>query len=352
MYKFTIIGSGKMADALGYFLKQEGEVLFFDPYDVKNEGRLNRKYNAWKMEDSDDWLVDPDCIISAAPASTNVFYAEQAAIAGAPFVDLGGVQEIVEKQKTIRSSVPTIPHCGLAPGLVPMLAYQMFNKFYDDSPTKIEMYCGGISANRYLPLGWIPTWSIDGLVNEYTKASESIIWGNKERCSSLLEQERVVFENVTYKAFYIMEFEAALTHGGIGNLFDLLGNNKNVYARYKTLRWPGHYGFINQLGDLKRDWVKEILSELVQVNTEFPDMVVVMIKVKNKNNEYVFKQIWDSTNELTAMQRVTAASAASIAVLVANELINCKGFFPVEFTPIDKFLKQMNKFNVPVNFNF
>ena len=138
--RFLVIGAGKQGSACALDLVQQSvtqavvvadKVIdhlpkFLDPF--KGGGKLE----LLKLDLADHGAVRSamrraDCVLSAAPYYFNYDLAKLALDAGIHFADLGGNTEIVLNQKKLheeaaKQRVKIIPDCGVAPGMVNVLA--------------------------------------------------------------------------------------------------------------------------------------------------------------------------------------------------------------------------------------
>ena len=84
---------------------------------------------------------------------------------------------------------------------------------------------------RELALVSKPTWSTDGVINEYINDAEAIHNGKRKLVPSLEGFEYINIEG--------QEFEAFTTSGGLGTLCDTFEGKVDT-LNYKTIRYPGH----------------------------------------------------------------------------------------------------------------
>jgi len=94
-----------------------------------------------------------DAVMSAIPYYFNFPLAELAVEAGVHFSDLGGNTEIVFQQKGLgekaaAQGVTVIPDCGLAPGMVNVLAQYGIGQL--DTVDSVRMFVGGLPQTRPL----------------------------------------------------------------------------------------------------------------------------------------------------------------------------------------------------------
>lgn len=148
---------------------------------------------------------------------------------------------------------------GLAPGYIDVLANYMFQQFCDQFEVEkvdiLEFKVGALTKNAVSPHFYGFTWSPVGVATEYLKDCVVIRNFKKTNIPALSERATIIIDGITY--------EEDLTSGGAADLPDAL-SGKVKTLDYKTLRHPGHYGWIDkQLKKLKN--TDTIISELQEV---------------------------------------------------------------------------------------
>jgi hypothetical protein len=110
-------------------------------------------------------------VVCALPYYFNLPMTKLAIEAGANFADLGGNTEIVEGQrkldaKATAAGVSVIPDCGLAPGMVNILAQAGIDEL--DHTESVRMWVGGLPQNPEPPLNYQIVYSMEGVLDYYT----------------------------------------------------------------------------------------------------------------------------------------------------------------------------------------
>ncbi|MGH9947518.1 MAG: saccharopine dehydrogenase C-terminal domain-containing protein, partial [Pyrinomonadaceae bacterium] len=207
----------------------------------------------------------------SAISCVNYWYNEslsKAAIeTGTNFCDLGGNNTVVDSQLAMDPEAKTaginiIPDCGLAPGMVSILAMHGAKQF--DSLDELHIRVGGLPQNPQPPLDYQLVFSVEGLINEYIERARVIRGGRIQEVDSMTELESLSFDGFP-------PLEAFQTSGGTSTLPDtFLGKIKEL--DYKTIRYAGHCEKFKTMIDLGLCSSDEIaLSEprLVGVATGF-----------------------------------------------------------------------------------
>jgi len=132
------------------------------------------------------------------------------------------------------------PHCGLAPGLSTVIAANMARVYPNLQSIRINV--GALPVNVDNPYGYYPTWSPEGLVNEYSNNNLCIEnWNRVERVPDFTKTRNVVIEGITY--------ESCATSGGLGTMVRSYAETSPIPTslEYRTLRYPGHWAMIHQI---------------------------------------------------------------------------------------------------------
>ncbi len=171
---------------------------------------------------------------------------------------------------------------GLAPGYIDVLANYMFQQFCSqykvDKVEILEFKVGALTKNAVAPHFYGFTWSPIGVATEYIKDCVVIRNYKKVTIPALSERASIIINGITY--------EEDLTSGGAADLPDALSGKVRTLD-YKTLRHPGHYGWVNnQLENLKDS--DHLISDLQEnMLTEIPliedDQIILYAAVEGKD---------------------------------------------------------------------
>tara|TARA_R110002167_G_scaffold167627_1_gene364901 strand:- start:47 stop:1189 length:1143 start_codon:yes stop_codon:yes gene_type:complete len=130
---------------------------------------------------------------------------------------------------------------GLAPGYIDVLATHLFKEFCNDfqvsKVNSLTFKVGALTKNAVAPHYYGFTWSPVGVATEYIKDADVIRNFKKTKRPSLSERASIIIDGITY--------EEDLTSGGAADLPDAL-KGKVDSLDYKTLRYPGHYAWIQE----------------------------------------------------------------------------------------------------------
>ncbi len=345
----TVFGAGLMARAVAFdFARQDDvEQIFVVDVDRRRLQALGRwlkspKFKPVFADATDRTLrrVLRDCAVavSCVPYSHNLKLTRLCISAGVNFCDLGGNNTVVRRQLALdpvakRAGITVIPDCGLAPGMVNILAADGFNRL--DKTDAIHIRVGGLPVAPKPPLFYKLVFSAQGLLNEYAEPCLVLRRGRIEKVKPLTEAEPVLFP----KPFG--RLEAFHTSGGSSTLPDTFKGRVQTLD-YKTIRYPGHHLLFQlfmqaAVGNWRKYPRAKLACALEKVlGFEYDDVVLLRVEASGKKSgvpktiRYQLIDYADRRTGLTAMMRTTGFSAAVVALLLARGLVKDKGVLPGE----------------------
>lgn len=270
-------------------------------------------------------MREADAVMSAIPYYFNLDLARLALEAGTHFCDLGGNTEIVFQQQRMDpeardKQLSIIPDCGLAPGMVNILAQYGIEQL--DTVRSVRIYVGGLPQNPEPPLNYQIVYSLEGVLDYYTTLSWVLRDGRRTNVKALSEREPVRFPKP------VGELEAFHTAGGLSTMaFRYEGQIPTM--EYKTLRYPGHAAImdtIRELGLLDTNPVDvkglKVVPREVFVATVGPrlrkprgrDLVALRVIVEGERDGASATRAWelldfyDEARGISAMMRTTGYS--------------------------------------------
>ena len=323
-----------------------------------------RQVDASNYDDVVNLMKGQDAVISCVNYWYNESLSRAAIKTKANFCDLGGNNYVVDAQLSLDEEAKTaginiIPDCGLAPGMVSILAMHGAANF--DSLDEIHIRVGGLPQNPQPPLEYQLVFSVEGLINEYVEVARVIRDGQITEVPSMTELEPLAFDNFP-------PLEAFQTSGGTSTLPDtFLGKIKEL--DYKTIRYAGHCDKFKTMIDLGlcssdeivADYVKvkprKVFGELLQQHlpADGPDYVLVRLEFVGtaggdaKRLRYDIVDKRDEETGLSAMMRTTAFPASIIAQMMSRGNVLTRGATPQEkaIDP-DKFVAELDRRNIKI----
>jgi lysine 6-dehydrogenase len=302
-----------------------------------------------------------DAVMSAIPYYFNLQLAEWAVEAGVHFCDLGGNTEIVFQQKALAEQarakgVTVVPDCGVAPGMVNILAQHGISQL--DSVDSVRIYVGGLPQHPEPPLNYQIVYSLEGVLDYYTTLSWVVRGGKRELVTALSERESIEFPAP------VGTLEAFHTAGGLSTMaFRYEG--KIPTMEYKTLRYPGHAQMmeaIRELGlldlepvDVKGTKVvpRDLFVSVVGPRLTKPkgqDLLALRVTVAGtKGGAKATRQFdlidrYDTVNGISAMMRCTGYSLSITGQMQVRGEVTPPGVWtPDECMPAATYIEELRR---------
>ena len=373
--RMLVLGAGLQGSACAYDLLQQPGVEQVTVADLKPDrvSRLlkspgGRRLALSKLDLQDGAalraaLRGQDAVLNAAPYYFNLDVTRAAVELGVHCADLGGNTEIVFQQRELdaeaqRRGVSVIPDCGLAPGMVNILAAEGIRRVGEADAVKI--YVGGLPQHPEPPLNYQIVYSLEGALDYYTTPSWVLRDGKPTRLDALSELEEVAFPPP------VGVLEAFHTGGGI-SILPWVYAGKVRTMEYKTLRYPGHVAIMRPIRDLglldltpvkvkgkevvPRDaFIATVSPKLTQ--SEGRDFVALRVDVRGRNGERTGWQLldyYDEAHGISAMMRTTGYSLAITGLMQVDGRISAKGVrTPDEAVPFEEYVKELARRGVEI----
>ena len=373
--RMLVLGAGLQGSACAYDLLQQPGVEQVTVADLKPDrvSRLlkspgGRRLALSKLDLQDGAalraaLRGQDAVLNAAPYYVNLDVTRAAVELGVHCADLGGNTEIVFQQRELdaeaqRRGVSVIPDCGLAPGMVNILAAEGIRRVGEADAVKI--YVGGLPQHPEPPLNYQIVYSLEGALDYYTTPSWVLRDGKPTRLDALSELEEVAFPPP------VGVLEAFHTGGGI-SILPWVYAGKVRTMEYKTLRYPGHVAIMRPIRDLglldltpvkvkgkevvPRDaFIATVSPKLTQ--SEGRDFVALRVDVRGRNGERAAWQLldyYDEAHGISAMMRTTGYSLAITGLMQVDGRISAKGVrTPDEAVPFEEYVKELARRGVEI----
>ena len=374
--KMLVLGAGLQGSACSYDLLQNSDVTQvtiadlhpdnLPPFLPTGDDRLRVvAADAKDHEAISRLMVEHDAAMSAFPYYFNGPMAKLAVEADCHFCDLGGNTEIVFEQKQLdepakEHGVSVVPDCGLAPGMVNILAAEGIRRL--DKAERVKIFVGGLPQNPEPPLNYQIVYSLEGALDYYTTPSWVLRHGERVQVDALSEIETVEFPQP------VGTLEAFHTGGGISTLpWEYQG--KVDVMEYKTLRYPGHVAImrpIRELG-LLSDVAIEVKGQQVVPRDLFiasvspqltkpggHDLVALRVEVSGTKDGHPKTSTWqltdryDAEHGISAMMRTTGFSLSIIGQLQAAGAIAPGVLTPDQAVPYQAYVDGLAKRGVDI----
>ena len=304
-------------------------------------------------------LRDFDLVMGFLPGSLGFHLLKACVDVGRDLVDVSYMAEnpLTLNDEAARKNVTMVPNCGLAPCISNILVGHAVISL--DKVQTVHIIVGGLPERPVPPLGYVITWSVESLIDEYTRKARIVKDCKMVDVEALSGLEEVEFPSVG-------RLEAFYTDG----LRTLLHTIKGVESMWeKTLRYSGHaekikllkaLGFfdekkieVNSVSLSPRKLTVKFLEQRLRM-PEVKDIVAMKIEVSGFRNgkhvcyTYHLLDRYDEKRGITAMARTTAYPASVTAQLILKKVVKDKGVVPPERLGMSEeffsvFLKELNK---------
>lgn len=344
-YNIVIAGAGGIAEAAGLMLAELSEV-------IPNLIILNRSLDkakrmaAWIEKGTSrkvliecfelpekqisarlkKTLLSADILLDCLPGSLAPKMAQLAKDFSMHYANLTEYVAETETIKKLAADAGTgfLLQTGLAPGYIDVLGNHLFQsfckKFNVEKVDAISLKVGALTKHAVAPHYYGFTWSPVGVATEYLKEAIVIRDFKESTLPSLSERARIIINGKTY--------EEDLTSGGAADLPQSL-KNKVRSLDYKTLRFPGHYAWIDKqlklIGD-DADAVNKLQKKMQAMIPHIEeDQIILYASAEGKDSKgtrrkiEVAKKILPQKigkHRLRAIQTTTAAPLLQSAILL------------------------------------
>lgn len=328
--------------------KEMGPKAIAEKVDAKNRAELAKIFSK------------VDSVVSAVSYTVNKLHTEVAIETGTHMCDLGGNKSVVDEQIAMSdqakdAGITVVPDCGVAPGMVSVLARHGIE--YLDRVDSVKIRVGGLQQDPRPPLNYALIFSVEGLINEYVEPCVAIRNGK-----IVTEDPLVGFEELTFPEPF-GKLEAFNTSGGTSTLPQTYLGKVNELD-YKTIRYPGHghkmwcmlkLGFMDSKEidiDGKKIAPRRVLEKLLEDNLPPSGKDATLIRTtvegwkgtESRIVEYEIVDLFDESTGLTSMMRTTSFPAAVTAMMMADGRITKRGVLtPERCIPPDLFIEALRE---------
>lgn len=350
MHDILLMGAGKIGEMIATMLREAGDyrVTVADIDDAalaripRHENVSTLHLDVTNQAALESALKGKFAVLSACPYQMTRLIAPAAKKAGAHYFDLTEDVETTRLTKALAEGADSVlmPQCGLAPGFISVVAYDLAKRF--DTLHNVHMRVGALPKYPSNALKYNLTWSTDGLINEYCNPCEAIVEGEQMEVPPLEQVERFSLDGIEYEAFN--------TSGGLGTLCETLEGKVN-FLNYRTVRYPGHRDALKLLlQDLRlnerRDLMKDILEHALPITKQ--DVVLVFVNVSGDQEGRFMQETYAHKvyaqdiggKRWSAIQITTASGICTALDLVASGKLPQKGFVKQEQINFTDFIEN------------
>lgn len=346
--KILVVGCGKVGSEIARDLSRESEVDSVTAVDARSENlkklrKLDRVIIK-RLDISQRKLVqrtmqNADLVCGALPGRIGFEVMRQAAQARRDLVDISYTPENPFKlhNKVRNNENILVPQCGVAPGLTNMFVGDASRQL--GSISGVRIFVGGLPQTPVAPLNYRVVFSLEDVINEYSRPVNLIENGRRKTVEPLSGRGILNFPGVGKLEYFLTD--------GLGSLPRSFPRAREMLEY--TLRYPGHADMMETLRALgffdrtkmpvngfelePRGLTIALLARSMSQGTP-EDLLALRVLVKggshNQTNSYRVLDYFDRRNEVSAMARTTAYPCTSVALLVGKKKLKRVGVVPPE----------------------
>lgn len=340
--KILVIGCGKVGSEIVKDLAREREVdsVIAADASIENLKRLRGTENVEtkRLDISQKKAVQQafksaDLVCGALPGRIGFQVMLNAVEAGRDVVDISYTLENPFKLqgKARDKDVVVVPQCGVAPGLSNMCVGDAYAKLGNIS--RVRVFVGGLPQKPVGPLNYRIVFSLEDVINEYSRPVHVIENGRKTRVEPMSGRGFLNFPRIGKLEYFLTD--------GLGSLPTSYPKVRDMYEL--TLRYPGHADMMETLRVLgffdrgkitvdggtvePRKLALTLLKDKMSLGTP-QDLLAMRIEVEGRKGRLVRYQVldyYDRQRHVSAMARTTAYPCTSVALLVGRGKIRRTG---------------------------
>ena len=353
-YNIFIAGAGGIAEAVGLMLAEFSEVIpriFILNRNLDNANKMAdwiKKGSSRSLQiecfelpgnkitnNLKNALKKADILLDCLPGSLAPKMAQLAKDFQMHYANLTEYVAETENIKKLAEDADTgfLLQTGLAPGYIDVLGNHLFQSFCKrfnvEKADSIALKVGALTKHAVSPHYYGFTWSPVGVATEYLK--EAVVIRDFKECSlaSLSERASIIINGKAY--------EEDLTSGGAADLPQSM-KDKVKSLDYKTLRFPGHYNWIDEQLKFIGDGEHSINALQEKMEAVIPhieeDQIILYASAEGEDHKGIRRKIEVSKrilpqkigkHRLRAIQTTTAAPLLQSAILLLEG--SAKGVF-------------------------
>ena len=342
--KVLVVGSGKVGSEIARDIARSSEVdsvivVDAQPKNLKNvqaiEKIRTRRLDISQRRPLLDAMRGVDLICGALPGRLGFQLMTYAVEAHRDLVDISYTPENPFKlhSKARDQDNIIVPQCGVAPGFTNMCVGDASRRL--GTITKVRVFVGGLPQKPTPPLNYRIVFSLEDVINEYSRPARIIEDGKEKMVDALSGRGFLNFPRVGRLEYFITD--------GLGSLPRSFPKVREMFEY--TLRYPGHAEMMNTLrilGFFDREEVQvngagvvprklsiALLKDAMSLGRP-EDLLALRVEVEGKFGRksmlsYRVLDYYDPKSKVSAMARTTAYPCTSAALLVGQKKLKSVG---------------------------
>jgi saccharopine dehydrogenase-like NADP-dependent oxidoreductase len=342
--KVLVVGSGKVGSEIARDLARSSEVdsvIVADalPKNLKNvrgyEKIRTRRIDISQRKPLLETMRRVDLVCGALPGRLGFQLMTYAVEAHRDLVDISYTPENPFKlhSKARDQENIVVPQCGVAPGFTNMCVGDASRRF--GTMTKVRVFVGGLPQRPTPPLNYRIVFSLEDVINEYSRPARIIENGKERMVDALSGRGFLNFPGVGKLEYFITD--------GLGSLPKSFPKVSEMFEY--TLRYPGHAEMMNTLrilGFFDKEEVQLNGASVVPRKLSIAllrgamslgrpeDLLALRVEVEGPSGKksllsYRILDYYDPRSMVSAMARTTAYPCTSVALLVGQRKLRSVG---------------------------
>ncbi len=336
--KILVVGCGKVGSEIARDLARSTEVDSVIAMDASSQNlkllkkRVPKKVQTVRLSISQEprfhaLLRKVDLVCGALPGRLGFDLMTETVKAGRDTVDISYTPRdaFLLQRKAKEVGCRVVPQCGVAPGFTNMCVGNASRKL--DEMKSVEVFVGGLPEKPEPPLNYRIVFSLEDVVNEYSRPVQVIEEGKRKKVKALSGRGHISFPEVGKLEYFLTD--------GLGSLPRSYPKTREMHEF--TLRYPGHADMMQTLrvlGFFERKPVRigSVEVEPRQLTIELlrgamsqgssEDFLALRVDVKGLSCgkkihfRYQLLDHYDRKSGVSAMARTTAYPCTSVALLM------------------------------------
>src|SRR5256712_2026761 len=360
--RILVVGCGKVGSEIARDLAGSDEVDSVVAMDASSQNlkllrkRVPKKLQTVKLSMSQlprfhTLLGKVDLVCGALPGRLGLDLMSETVKASRDIVDISYTPRdaFPLQRKAKEAGCRVVPQCGVAPGFTNMCVGDASRRL--DQMKSVEIFVGGLPEKPEPPLNYRIVFSLEDVVNEYSRPVQVIEEGKRKKVDALSGRGHLSFPGVGKLEYFLTD--------GLGSLPRSYPRTREMHEF--TLRYPGHADMMQTLRVLgffehKPVRVGGVRVEPRQLSIELlrgamskgspEDFLAMRVDVKGLSRgkkvhlRYQLLDHYNRRSGVSAMARTTAYPCTSVALLMGHGEIKETGIVTPERIAQDERLFQ------------
>ena len=301
-YKVLILGQGRIASAVNYYLKKSSPSWVVSNLSFEQEA------------------ANADVLIGALAGPLGEKGLSLALKYKVDLIDISDIDPpfyLRRKKEIERRGITVVPGCGFSPGLVNFILGRELSR--SEGIKEIEIKAGSLSPRKlFFPF----LWCFEDLVLEHQIPSWQGYLGEKKKFPSFAGYKKERFFGIAAESYYCAS--------GFENVLDKAKVQNFSCRVVRPLGFREFFGFLKNEGFLNKE-NQPFTKKVVEANAE-DNVTLAQINIRAKSGmvRWMLKAFSKKNEALNSMQKITAVVPAAMAGFLISGRIKKPGLLFME----------------------